>query len=375
MVKYAKNRKQVTIYRHPKDEHWEAHTCVEQLKNGDVVVTFCEARGNRHEDFDTVMMIRSKDNGETWDPSTLVTVWPNSHHFGSDIPLVKQISDGTILVHHLVTSFHHRADDPRIGILEDLGPQSHGGFEGGIGKSAEGTWISRSFDNGYTWPESYKVNDAPLRWTMPADSILELPNGTLLMPLLGQLDTRRERKDEEPVRSVLLRSDNKGLDWEHWSTIAFDPARIITFDEPALGRNKDGVLVAMMRTEHQPRARLQNMWMAYSTNDGESWSRPEATNLWGYPADLVLLQDGRMLCTYGYRRPPWGVMGCISDDGLKWDVANEFMIREGGVAPISAHIGYPHSVQLKNGRILSVDHCFPEKPPWVQIVVGVLWDL
>ena len=397
MQGYAKNARTVEIFKDTTGTHWEAHTGVAQLKNGDVVVTFNETRGLRHEDFDTIFMVRSKDNGRTFDPSTRVQVWPLpgnplKDYYGADCPLITQISDGTLLVNHLTTSFQRRFLDRGLsfdlqgpvpgtgltakGILEDMGPQSE---NVGRMKGAEGTWISRSNDNGYTWEPGYPINNEPLRWIMPSDSILELPNGTLLMAVLGQLDTRRERKDQEPIRSVLLRSDNKGLSWEHWSTIAFDPARIISFDEPALGRTKDGVLVAMMRTEHLPRGRHQNMWVAYSHNDGESWSRPEATNIWGYPADLVLLNDGRMLSTYGYRRPPWGVRGCISEDGLSWDVANEFTIREGGVAPAGTsawwHIGYPHSVQLQNGQIFSVDHQFTDREPFAQFVVGVLWDL
>jgi hypothetical protein len=88
-----------------------------------------------------------------------------------------------------------------------------------------------------------------------------------------------------------------------------------------------------------------------------------------------------MLCTYGYRRHPWGVSGCLSADGLQWDVANEFVIREGGIAPPAAepksryHIGYPETLQLQNGRILTVDHQFTSEEPFVQIVVGVLYEL
>jgi hypothetical protein len=181
-----------------------------------------------------------------------------------------------------------------------------------------------------------------------------------------------------------MRSDDKGLHWEHWSTIAFDPAGIISFDEPAIGRAADGTLVCMMRTEHLPRERHQHMWVAFSKNDGESWSRPEATNIWGYPADLTTLKDGRMLAVYGYRRAPWGLRGCISEDGLHWDVKNEFVIRDGGIAPPTSannpfdiwwHIGYPHAVQLQNGRILAVDHNFTSKEPYMQQVVGVLFDI
>jgi hypothetical protein len=136
----------------------------------------------------------------------------------------------------------------------------------------------------------------------------------------------------------------------------------------------------MMRTEHLARGRLQNLWVAYSKDEGESWSRPECTNIWGYPADLITLKDGRMLTAYGYRRAPWGLRGCISEDGIHWDVKNEFVIREGGVAPPTDnttwwHIGYPHSVQLQNGRIFTVDHNFTSKPPFMQQVVGVLYDI
>ena len=88
-----------------------------------------------------------------------------------------------------------------------------------------------------------------------------------------------------------------------------------------------------------------------------------------------------MLCTYGYRRDPMGVRGCISEDGVHWDVANEFVIREGGTAPIEAepgwywHIGYPTSIQLQDGTIFTVDHQWTDQEPFVQYVVGVLWEL
>ena len=34
---------------------------------------------------------------------------------------------------------------------------------------------------------------------------------------------------------------------------------------------------------------------------------------------------------YGYRRPPHGTRGCISEDGVTWEVKTEFNMREGGV--------------------------------------------
>ena len=88
-----------------------------------------------------------------------------------------------------------------------------------------------------------------------------------------------------------------------------------------------------------------------------------------------------MLCTYGHRRDPWGIRGCISDDGLHWDVANEFVISSGGIAPpqevpnLYWHIGYPTTIQLNDGTLFSVFHEWTQESPIVQYVVAVRWEL
>ena len=71
--------------------------------------------------------------------------------------------------------------------------------------------------------------------------------------------------------------------------------------------------------------------VAAGGGDGFSWTPPKWTDIWGFPAETIALQDGRYLMIYGYRRPPYGARGVISQDGLTWDVKNEFVIREGGV--------------------------------------------
>ena len=126
--------------------------------------------------------------------------------------------------------------------------------------------------------------------------------------------------------------------------------------------------------------------MTVSEDDGFSWTPPKWTNIWGYPADLIMLADGRYLMVYGYRRPPYGTRGMVSEDGVTWDVANEFVIREGGVPSSSAafspssslgwdsgegdggggvdlenpglfqHIGYPTVVQAPDGAIVACYH-------------------
>ena len=71
--------------------------------------------------------------------------------------------------------------------------------------------------------------------------------------------------------------------------------------------------------------------MVISEDDGFSWTLPKFTNILGYPLDLITLKDGRYLMVYGYRRKPYVTRGIISEDGINWDIKNEFIIREGGV--------------------------------------------
>jgi sialidase-1 len=114
---------------------------------------------------------------------------------------------------------------------------------------------------------------------------------------------------------------------------------------------------------------------------------------------MITLQDGRYLMVYGYRRPPYGVRGIISEDGLKWDVKNEFVIRAGGVPGATAtetpgssrmspaagkvagggidwnhpgvyqHIGYPTVSQAFDGAIVAAYHEWSEDAKPLQYVL------
>jgi sialidase-1 len=369
MPAQAKNAEKFTITYDP--TRFTCQVGATQIQNGDVLLVYNEARGKEHKDFDSIKLVRSRDNGVTWDTDATVTAWPCTYHVGSDTPSIVQLSDGT-----LILNFFQWAFVEQRGILEDLGPQERPRAT----RTPDSVGLVTSTDNGHTWGEGYRANIAPMRWGQPIDEVLEMPDGTLLMACHGHLFSRAWMEVDnlhEHARSFLLRSDNRGLDWEYYSTIAYDPATIISFDETSLARTVDGTLVAMIRTMHGARNRHQHLWLTYSTNDGESWSRPEPTNLWGYPADLTPLQDGRMLCTYGYRREPYGIRGCISPDGIHWDVANEFIIASAQTAPRSAepelyyHIGYPTTIQLADSSLLTFYHEWKTEEPIVQYVVGV----
>lgn len=173
-------------------------------------------------------------------------------------------------------------------------------------------------------------------------------------------------------------------------------------------RLKDGRLVCFMRTHVNPSSDAKNIVMVMSEDDGFSWTPPKWTNIWGFPPELIALQDGRYLMVYGYRKMPYGTRGIISEDGLAWDVKNEFIIREGGLPgqsdatkPVSSlgsgsefqlkghasgqidlnhpgiykHIGYPGVVQNHDGTIAASYHEWTDDPVPLQHVRTIRFEL
>ena len=70
----------------------------------------------------------------------------------------------------------------------------------------------------------------------------------------------------------------------------------------------------------------------------------------GSPSHLMLHSSGMLISTYGYRTYPYGVRAMFSDDGGKtWDVDNDVYVNN-----ISSDLGYPSTVELSDGSLLTV---------------------
>ena len=95
--------------------------------------------------------------------------------------------------------------------------------------------------------------------------------------------------------------------------------------------------------------------MTLSEDGGATWSKVQKTSMWGHPAHLLALRDGRILCTYGYRMHPGpGVRGCVSGDGVHWKPQDIFTVKAmPDLDSEHLQIGCPSSVELDDGRILT----------------------
>ena len=170
-------------------------------------------------------------------------------------------------------------------------------------------------------------------------NMVELPNGTFLTTMEGNLENDKlppndRRSASETVymqRTIIVTSQDQGRTWDYLSTVAApvpgDPVGQ-GFDEPTILRLRDGRILCVMRTGH-----FSPLYAAWSSDDGKTWTEPRYTGLErGCDPHLLMLEDGRILLSYGERFPTGSylqpkkrgalVKFALSEDaGASWRVA------------------------------------------------------
>jgi sialidase-1 len=83
------------------------------------------------------------------------------------------------------------------------------------------------------------------------------------------------------------------------------------------------------------------------------------------------LRDGRLLMTYGHRRPPFGNQARVSADGGRtW---SEPLILSGD--GLNGDLGYPSTVQLGNDRLVTVWYELMKEPRGKAVLRQATWSL
>ena len=148
------------------------------------------------------------------------------------------------------------------------------------------------------------------------------------------------------IEVVRLNTENGETDFV--GKITTDDDRILLC-EPHVVELPSGKLICHIRAE---RNGLFTVFQSVSEDRGKTWSKPEMLldETGGAPPHLVLLSSGILLSTYGRRKPPYGIMAMVSFDGGKtWE--KDMRIYEN---PVSDDLGYPSTVELPDGTLLTV---------------------
>ena len=218
------------------------------------------------------------------------------------------------------------------------------------------TW---SDDLGKTWVKTRKLPAGPfggtyafkpLRGASPHWRIVTLKDGTSLMTLYGSYDPDYNGPVKPPkgtnVLAGVIRSTDNGKTWGDISLI-FTKTNVSPWEETALCLLEDDLLLAHMRTgEH-------DVVQFVSTDGGRTWRGPtRVTEPGQQPGGAFRLASGKLMATWGNRRPPYGAAAMLSyDDGKTWDY--EHRVSLAWDMP-NANCGYANGAQAGDGTIVVV---------------------
>ena len=366
----APNRRQIIIYRDP--FAYCSHSSIVCLANGEWVIAFneCQRRtpythppGDPH--FHNLTS-RTDDEGKTWSPPQVA---PNWDWYGVECPGLAQLKDGTVVLNQWQFLWYPLDYGRKLasqGREIWLRTTRERGWEIATSdtdwsrslyawcRANGGCYVQLSSDGGRTWDRSVKIPTGPYIGGYTPRGVAQLQDGTVLMVIA----------DHPLNRTVYaVRSQDGGLTWS-------EPVALGTVDEghisePAAVQLPNGKIVTMIRSS------TYHLHQSESSDGGLTWTPIHRTPIFGYPAHLLLLSDGRLLTTYGHRRLPFGIRACLSQDGGKsWDYDKEFLIRDG--LP-NRNLGYPVTIEYKSGQLFTI--YYGEEPDGTTSIQGSYWEL
>lgn len=302
----------------------------------------------------------SHDEGESW----LGPIIANDTFLDDRDAGLIAWGDGQLLL----SWFAHPAEfmDGRIGRNPEVSaPMSIGAREMWRGLPPEekpyGSFIKLSTDGGKSWSDRIRV---PL--TAPHGPIRKRDGSFLYF---GKT-FHGENFGYEPQR-IYAAESRDGRTWEKLGMVpTVDGVEQERFCEPHVLELPDGTLLGSIRVNRVDKSVDNEIYTTLSTDGGKSWSVPVCIGQVGAPPHLLLHSSGAIVMTTGRRIAPFGQRALISRDGGKtW--SEPLVISE--EAP-DWDLGYPSSVELPDGSILTVYYQkYPGDP--YNSILSTRWEL
>ncbi|MGI6279423.1 MAG: sialidase family protein [Acutalibacteraceae bacterium] len=239
-------------------------------------------------------------------------------------------------------------DDYKLAYLRTVSPQEEA--------EALGSHIRISKDFGTTFGELIK---SPV--TSPHGPC-ELSDGTILWvgSKFGKVN-----ENENRIKSYKVNPDGS---FEHLGEIENIPG--LYSAEPYAIELPGGKIICCIRAENE---NTFTTYQSESYDKGRTWTKPRRilNDKDGAPTHILRLSSGVLIATYGYRVSPFGIMAMFStDEGETWDTNHEIYNNNG----VSADIGYPSTVELMDGSLLTVFYCHP-RSEMPAVIMQQKWKL
>ena len=207
-----------------------------------------------------------------------------------------------------------------------------------------------SYDNGVTFGDLYK---SPV--TSPHGPV-ELSDGTILW--VGRTFSSEDKQmygDKILAYKMDLKGNMEYVGGIDNVDLDFNPLSC----EPHTVELPDGTLLTHIRVQKYGDVNMFTVYQSTSADKGKTWTKPVQLlpMLGGSPPHILKHSSGALVCTYGYREAPFGVKAMFSfDNGKTWDYGYDIYVNG-----VSGDLGYPSSVELSDGSIITIFYAHPEK--------------
>jgi hypothetical protein len=232
----------------------------------------------------------------------------------------------------------------------------------GVNEGESRFWFSA--DKGRSWHGAYRFPMFGRKGIAARTDYIVLGRREALVFVTAAKENGREG------RPVCVRTGDGGLTWSIQGWIGPEPEGFAIM--PSSVRLPGGRILTAVRVKQDDAADWIDLWA--SDDLGRTWSYvarpvPFTGGKSGNPPSMLLLRDGRLAITYGYRGKPYGIRAVLSgDEGRTWPAG--ITLREDGAA---WDIGYTRSVQRPDGNIVTV-YYFPPELFAEREIMATIWN-
>ena len=335
------------------------------LQNGKIAVSASGLRYAHFCPFGKGVISFSEDGGKTYTPPCVVIDTPLDDRdtgivaFGKSSVIVTSFNNTTQLQRNAINSTDrtqmHRSSVFAEAYLDMIDEEEE--------KKYLGSEFRFSHDCGITFGPLYK---SPI--TSPHGPV-ELHDGTLLW--VGRTFSKDDTMQEnDAVKAYVVHMDGS-MTYRGTIPAVFRDGKKILSCEPHTIELADGTLLCHIRVQ-AGLPRIFTIYQAVSADQGFTWSQPQQLleDLGGAPAHLIRHSTGMILSVYGYREKPYGIrVICSADVGKSWSAPHPLF--EDG---LNGDIGYPCTVELPNGDLLTVFYA-QDSEPGPAVIRQTVWRI
>ncbi len=307
---------------------------VARLQDGRLMMTASGFRMKHICPFGKVVACYSDDEGKTWTKPSIIIDTPLDDRDAGVMPFGEQSV--------LVTSFNNTVQAQRNWNANNNDPYINAYLDKLDAEAAEEKYLGSTFvishDGGKTFGEVMRM---PI--TSPHGPTL-MNDGTILY--VGRIFTSNTRQvADDTLSAYTMTPDGR---YEKLCDIENIAPELLSCEPHAIVL-PDGKIIVHIRVQQ---GGYFTTFQCESYDNARSFTRPRQilADKGGAPAHLLRLNDGTLVSVYGYREVPYGIRMMYSkDDGETW--STDHVLWDEG---LSNDLGYPASVQLKSGEILTV---------------------